>query len=72
MTPKEQEEFVKGLVDNVVGDILRDIRKGKTPETWNGGELRQLLADKFAREVVPPLSRGRKATYTNTVIENNL
>ena len=71
MTPADQIHFVRQLTDSITDETSSDILAGKIPETWDGLELRQLLAHRFARAVFK-FTRSRKAAYHNTVLINNL
>lgn len=72
MTEQEQVKFVEELSQNVTREIIKIIEEGKTPETWDGVELRQLLADRFSQVVWSPMERRRKREYNNTKLVNNL
>ena len=73
MTKEEQMVFVAQLADNVVLEIAKHIDDGAIPEQWDGIELRQYMADKFAECVIPgTMSPKRRREYKNTVIVNNL
>ena len=74
-TPDEirQVTFVRELTETVTQKIVDDIFAGKVPAEWNGIELRQLLADRFAAAVFKDTLTGkRKREYNNTVLVNNL
>lgn len=71
MTLAEKADFVAELIDSVHAKILD--RMERLPADWDGHELRQLLADCFAREVVSSIMRGRRLKdYRNAVLVNNL
>ena len=70
-TRNEQREFIYSLTSRIGAELIQQIEAGKIPEDWNGIELRQLLADKFA-ESTATMDRKRKSQYHNTVIVNNL
>ena len=72
MNTSEQIEFVKKLSENVVNEILNDIQGGRIPANWDGIELRQLLADRFASANFVKMGRGRKREYNNFCLVNNL
>lgn len=73
MTQNEQKLFVYQLGNSIVHELIQQIDRGNIPPHWDGIELRELLADKFARETYHELMRGkRKKDYNNTVIINNL
>jgi hypothetical protein len=71
MTKDEQQHFVNELIGNVAKDIEAHIRAGDLPETWDGVELRQYIADKFDHATVYlPIARRKK--YNNHILVNNL
>jgi len=71
MERTEQRKFVRNLAVSIAEEIVSKIESGASPESWDGYELRQLLADKFARESFD-MGRGRKKEYNNTVLVNSL
>jgi hypothetical protein len=64
MDAKEKEKFVRDLVGNVLETVIKAIPA--MPEDWNGHELRQYLADKFADNTFMKKGKGLKR-YRNTV-----
>lgn len=42
-----QTAFVRELGQNVLDRIINEIESGRIPESWDGIELRWLLADRF-------------------------
>ncbi len=44
-------------------ELIKKVQDGRIPESWDGHELRELLADKFAAERSEPLSNKRGARY---------
>lgn len=77
MDQPRQEEFVNELVENVRKDVVRQIMSGRIPSEWDGHELRQLLADRFAQaarmsDAMKDKRGKRRREYDNTVIVNNL
>jgi hypothetical protein len=46
MTRTEQSDFVIELIERVKAEVL--IALPRIPEEWDGHELRQLIADRFA------------------------
>lgn len=72
MDAETQAKFVEELAGNVVRELVADIRAGKTPDNWNGIELRRLLAYRFKLAVVGDMSRSRLRDFNNTVVVNNL
>lgn len=71
MTRDQQLKFVSDLTHAVAKHVMNKITAGDVPATWDGVELRQLLADKFAWETFA-MSPKRKREYRNTVAVNNL
>lgn len=73
MTYSEQGIFVEELSKNVTDEILMLIGKGRIPDNWDGIELRQLLADRFAACVLSHTLVGkRKRAYKNDCLIRNL
>ncbi len=72
MDKNEQIKFVKALVGSVLDTVATNIERDLIPDTWDGFELRQYLADKFADASYVDMSRKRKAEYQNTIMINNL
>ena len=72
MNAIQQKRFVKGLINNVEIEIIANIDAGKTPDNWDGVELRWYIAEKFADCVFGDFSKRRKAEYKNTVLVKNL
>ena len=71
MTRTEQRKFVRSLAITIAEKVVSKIESGRIPEEWDGFELRQLLADKFAHESFK-MDNTRKKEYNNTVLVNNL
>ena len=80
MTPQSKLEFVDDLTTAIAKDIKAKILTGLIPPTWDGHELRALLAEKFAYEAARTLSRdglmkprsARLKDYRSAVATNNL
>jgi len=74
MTKKNKIRFVENLTGSIKSKIISKIESGKIPDSWNGFELRQLLADKFTSEswLMPNKKMKRRRDYENTVIINNI
>lgn len=66
-----QAKLIETLSASITSKLVSDIANGKIPLEWDGYELRQLLADRFARAIVK-MTKRRKAEYNNTVLVNNL
>jgi len=65
MTQEEQAYFVAGLCDSIRDNMLRRIRAGEVPESFDGLELRSWLAGEAAGNAIfmNDQSRKRKATF---------
>lgn len=69
MTPADKKVFIHDLCSSIKHSILEKV--DRMPEDWNGIELRQLLADRFA-DATAPMQRKRMKEYKNTVRILNL
>lgn len=67
MTPEQQREFISDLTLAVRTKILN----ADIPADWDGIELRQYIADKFAEQVAD-MPRARRREYSNTILIRNL
>lgn len=67
MTPEDQREFISDLTLAVRTKILN----ADIPAEWDGIELRQYIADKFAEQVAD-MPRTRRREYSNTILIRNL
>lgn len=69
MDLEHKREFIRTFMQSMTEHAMR--ASDKMPETWDGHEIRQWLADEFAREVssVMKPSRGnrRLRDYRNDV-----
>lgn len=73
MSSAEQILFVKQLTDTITDKVVTNILNGKIPESWDGVELRQILADHYAHASLDRFfTRSRRAAYYNVVSINNL
>lgn len=73
MKTYRQKEFVRNLCATVMVSILDDIDEGKTPESWDGHELRDLIADRFARQRSVTMMKGkRRKDFVNHCLTHNL
>lgn len=77
MNREQQEMLVRDISLNIADEIVTQIMAGKIPDTWDGHELRALLAERHASSaamslVVREPRRKRSRDYRNTVITNNL
>lgn len=71
MTKNDQINFVKAITQSIQDKIVQQIEDNKIPESWNGIELRWLLAENFNR-ATSQYNKGLKRKYNNTVIVNDL
>jgi hypothetical protein len=73
MDAKEQKYFITELCNNIAVKLLNEIDDNKIPDTWDGCELRQLIADE-ANYMAHYLkdNKRRYREYKNTVLINNL
>jgi hypothetical protein len=69
MKISEQKRFVRELTKTVITDVLNNVHD--MPSDWDGIELRQYLADRFAREVFP-MKGARLRNYRNTLSTTTL
>ncbi len=72
MTKREKIRFVKELVSEIEAKVLENIIDDTIPTEWDGFELRQLLSDKFTDAAYFKMPKGRKASYNNDVLVNNI
>ena len=72
MDKQDKIAFVRQLALNVVEDICSAIELGRMPEEWDGFELRQYMADRFAEANFVKMNRGRKYRYNNEIIARDL
>ena len=75
VTNDEKLYFVVDLLGSVQKEILLKIAGHEIPDEWDGHELREYIAEKFAdcrsRLMQEPRSRRRRA-YNNEVLTRNL
>jgi hypothetical protein len=73
MNAIQQKRFVKELIKRVEEKIVADIDAGKTPDEWDGVELRWLIGERFEDCIYKHTGgKRRKAEFDNTVLVNNL
>jgi hypothetical protein len=77
VTRAEQLKFVRDLSRGVLRDIEQAIDKGLIPESWDGHELRCLLADKHEQSAAITIvrrepHRARAKDYENVVLVERL
>ena len=71
MTKAGKQKFIAELIGNVKKELIANVPK--MPEEWDGIELRQYIADKFARCVISgKMSPRRKHDYDNTIMTTTL
>lgn len=71
MNTQEKKRFIRDLMGSVQKELLGKVLN--MPEHWDGIEIRQRIAEKFASETFPHMLIGkRKREYRNTCIVNNL
>ena len=71
MTHREQKRFIRELCKNVEKSLLDNVKKH--PLTWDGHELRRLIAERFKQaDFGDGLEGARGRAYRNDVIVNNL
>jgi len=61
MNTREQIRFVKQLSKNIALSICDQIKSGKIPASWDGHELRQLLADRHQESADIGVGRNRRS-----------
>lgn len=71
MTKEEQLKFTTELVSSIHTDIQTHILNGDVPDTWDGFELRQWLANKFNHST-RPMGKQRRAKFNNYILIHNL
>jgi hypothetical protein len=77
MKPSEQRKFIRELSKNIADALCDYVTQGKIPDTWDGHELRALLAERHRQSasmslVVRDHKSKRAKDFENTVIVNNL
>jgi hypothetical protein len=73
MTQREKRRFIRELIGSVKKTVIANV--AKMPEEWDGIELREYLADKFAESRVlmsRPDMKRRLKDYRNEVLVRNL
>lgn len=75
MTKEEKIIFITKITGSICSELCAKVRDGRIPEEWDGHELRELLAEKFAAEKGQVLVNKRSArykAYRAAVLTNNL
>lgn len=72
MTIDEKEKFISDLTTAIKDQLLRNVHR--VPESWDGFELRQWIADTTVYEVGEAIQTDRKRfkNYKNDVLINGL
>jgi len=71
MTHAEQKRFIRGLCKNVQQSLLANV--SKHPLTWDGHELRRLIAERFKQaDFGTGLEGARGRAYRNEVLVKNI
>lgn len=73
MTTRQQKTFIRGLCNTIRNDLAERVKD--MPDTWDGHELRELLALAFERSAsmsVLRRDRCRMREFRNTVCVQNL
>ena len=77
MIRREQRRFVKELTKTITDEILAIIHRGGIPDTWDGHEIRCLMADRYEASATMTIVRrnprgARAREYKNHCLVNNL
>lgn len=75
MTKEQKMEFVVNLTTSIQKEVLQKIASERIPKEWDGHQLREYLADKFAWERTELMKRARsrlKKAYENECLVRNL
>lgn len=65
----DQKAFARELIGRVQGEIIDNV--SNMPSDWDGHEIRQYIADRFAAQVFK-MEGARARNYRNTVLVANL
>lgn len=74
MTKREQKKFIKNLSQSISLELCKKVDAGVVPDTWDGHELRQWLADKFEHETTELMkhNKRRRKDYENAIAISTL
>lgn len=75
MNAAEKIKFIQNITASIAKELVAKVQDGRIPEEWDGHELRELLAEKFAAETSDVLKNKRSPrykAYRNAVLTNNL
>lgn len=74
MTKTDQMNFVSDLTRSISSSICAQIKEGKIPESWDGAELRELIALRASQNVTryfkDKRSRRAKDFWNHVIVEN--
>ena len=70
MTPEEQAKFVTSLCNSCRDAILARIQY--VPDTWDGMELRQYIAEEFARQTYLDKESSHRKRYREYKNDRNV
>lgn len=64
-----QKQFINDLCNRIKDELTS--KANRFPESWDGVELRQLIAMRFADNVIE-MSKTRKKNFENTIIVQDI
>jgi len=70
MNAQQQKTLTEDITRRAAEFVTKQIESGKIPESWDGIELREYLADTIRWN--SPMDKRRKREYNNTVMVNGL
>ena len=69
MNRDAQKQFINDLCNRIKDELTS--KANRFPESWDGVELRQLIAMRFADNVIE-MSKTRKKNFENTIIVQDI
>lgn len=69
MNRDAQKQFINDLCNRIKDELTN--KANRFPESWDGVELRQLIAMRFADNVIE-MSETRKKNFENTIIVQDI
>ena len=69
MNRDAQKQFINDLCNRIKDELTN--KANRFPESWDGVELRQLIAMRFADNVIE-MSKTRKKNFENTIIVQDI